>query len=311
MKIVALAGGVGGAKLADGLTQVLSPDDLTIIVNTGDDFQHLGLTICPDIDTVCYTLAGLSNPETGWGRLDDTFHVLENIKTLGGPGWFRVGDKDLATHIERTRRLHSGQTLSQVTRSFCEDWGVQYLVLPMSNQPVYTMVKTLEFGELQFQEYFVHQNCVPKVTGFRFSEIESALPSPGVLDAIVTADAVILCPSNPWVSIDPILAIPGIRSSIKKKTTVAVSPIIGGHTVKGPAAKMFFELGIQPSALSVAQHYKDILSGFVLDNIDAGAENYLSIPVSVTQTLMKSRGDRGILAQDVLDFIQKIHECDQ
>jgi LPPG:FO 2-phospho-L-lactate transferase len=310
MKIVALAGGVGGAKLVDGLTQVLSPDDLTIIVNTGDDFQHLGLSICPDIDTVCYTLAGLANPETGWGRLDETFQVLENIKMLGGPAWFRIGDKDLATHIERTRLLRGGQTLSQVTRSFCKDWGVKYLVFPMSDQPVRTMVNTLDFGELQFQEYFVHQNCIPKVTGFRFAGIETATPSPGVVDAIIGADAVILCPSNPWVSIDPILTIPGIRSLIMEKTTVAVSPIIGGHTVKGPAAKMFFELGIQPSAFAVAEHYKDILSGFVLDTIDAETEKDLSIPVTVTQTIMKSRGDRGSLAQDVLNFIQKIHAGD-
>jgi LPPG:FO 2-phospho-L-lactate transferase len=307
MKIVAIAGGVGGAKLVDGLAQLLIPGDLTIIVNTADDFEHLGLYICPDVDTVCYTLAGLANPETGWGRLGETFQALENIRNLGGPDWFHLGDKDLATHLERTRRLQAGQLLSHVTRDFCQAWGVRHTVLPMSNQLVRTMVATDEFGELAFQEYFVHLNCKPKVNGFRFEGVDAARPAPGVLEAMQNADAIVFCPSNPWVSIDPILAIKGLRPAIALKTVVAVSPIIGGQTIKGPAAKMFTELGIQPSAVAVARHYGDLLSGYVLDIIDADLASEITIPCYITQTLMKNRDDRRHLAQDVLNFIQTLH----
>jgi len=179
MKIVAFAGGVGGAKLADGLAQLLSFKDLTIVVNTGDDFEHLGLYISPDLDTVCYMLAGLANPDTGWGRSGDTYHVLEQLQIIGGPTWFRLGDQDLATHIERTRRLDIGQTLSQITHDLGRAWAVQHPVIPMTDQVVRTMVNTVEEGELAFQEYFVHRHCEPKVRGFRFTGIESALPAPG------------------------------------------------------------------------------------------------------------------------------------
>jgi len=307
MKIVAIAGGVGGAKLVDGLAQLLIPGDLTIIVNTADDFEHLGLYICPDVDTVCYTLAGLANPETGWGRLGETFQALGNIRNLGGPDWFHLGDKDLATHLERTRRLQVGQLLSQVTRDFCQAWGVRHTVLPMSDQLVRTMVATDDFGELAFQEYFVHLNCKPKVNGFRFEGVDTARPAPEVLEAMQNADAIVFCPSNPWVSIDPILAIKGLRPAIALKTVVAVSPIIGGQTIKGPAAKMFTELGIQPSAVAVARHYGDLLSGYVLDIIDADLASEITIPCYITQTLMKNRDDRRHLAQDVLNFIQTLH----
>ncbi|MGD0752287.1 MAG: 2-phospho-L-lactate transferase, partial [Anaerolineales bacterium] len=289
MKIVALAGGVGGAKLADGLAQLLPSDDLTVVVNTGDDFEHLGLSISPDLDTVCYTLAGLANPKSGWGRQAETFQALENIQKLGGPAWFQIGDKDLATHLERTRRLQEGQSLSQITMQFCRVWGVQHLVLPMSNQSVRTMVDTIDSGELPFQEYFVHRNCEPKVKGFRFVGIESARPAPGVLKSIVEADGVVICPSNPWVSIDPILALVGLRSALAKKTVLAVSPIIGGQTVKGPAAKMYTELGICPSALAVARHYEDLLSGFILDIVDEPIAKEFTIPTKITRTLMKNR----------------------
>src|SRR5512140_1060399 len=268
MKIVALAGGVGGAKLADGLARTLAPDDLTVIVNTGDDFEHWGLCISPDLDTVCYTLAGLANPVTGWGRQKETFQALENVRRLGGPDWFGIGDQDLGTHLERTRRLRDGQPLSEVTRAFCRAWGVGPTIQPMSDQPVRTMVDTLENGELAFQEYFVHLHCEPRVKGFRFAGIEQAEPAPGCLEAIDAADAIIFCPSNPWVSLDPILAVPGMRAAVKAKPVLAVSPIIGGETVKGPAAKMFRELGIPASAIAVAQHYGDLLSGFVLDTVD-------------------------------------------
>jgi len=306
MKIVALAGGVGGAKLSDGLAQLLSPEDLTIVVNTGDDFEHLGFYISPDLDTVCYMLAGISNPETGWGRREETFHAMENLQKLGGPNWFRLGDRDLATHIERTRYLREGMPLSQITRDFCRAWGVNHDILPMCDQPVRTMVDTTEDGELSFQEYFVHRKCKPKVKGFRFVGIETALPAPGVLEAIEQANAIVICPSNPWVSIDTILAVAGIQSALAAKDVVAVSPIISGKTVKGPAAKMYIELGVPPSALTVAHHYGKILSGFVLDNADANLAPSISIPTRVTDILMNDRDGRRRLAQDVLNLISTI-----
>jgi LPPG:FO 2-phospho-L-lactate transferase len=307
MKIVALAGGVGGAKFAHGLAQVLPHEDLTIIVNTGDDFEHYGLSICPDLDTVCYTLAELANPETGWGRMNETWNVIENAIKLGGPDWFHLGDQDLGTHLERTRRLNAGQTLSQITKDFCKAWGIKQTVLPMSDQPVRTIVET-EQGDLAFQEYFVHRRCEPRVRGFRFEGADIAEPAPGACEALRSAEAIILCPSNPWVSIDPILRIlfPHSREKGLGVRVVAISPIIGGQTVKGPAAKMFRELGIEPSARAVAEHYRDLISGFVLDKIDEQLKGDISLNMStmVTNTLMKDRNDRGRLAQEVLDFIE-------
>ena len=300
MKIVALAGGVGGAKLAHGLAQILKPEELTIIVNTGDDFEHYGLTICPDLDTVCYTLAGLANPETGWGRVNESWNVIENLSELGGPNWFRLGDQDLGTHLERTRRLKGGEILSQITKDFCNAWGIEHTVLPMSDQPVRTIVETDE-GELAFQEYFVHRRCEPRVKGFRFEGADSAEAVPGAKEAIQSADAVLICPSNPWVSIDPILKI----IPITNKPVYAVSPIIGGETVKGPAAKMYRELGIEPSALAVANHYHGLATGFVLDTIDAQLNESvrgLNMQTLVTNTLMKGHEDRRQLASEVLHF---------
>ena len=301
MKIVALAGGVGGAKFAHGLAQILPAENLSVIVNTGDDFEHYGLYICPDLDTVCYTLAGLANPETGWGRVNESWNVIENASRLGGPAWFRLGDQDLGTHLERTRRLKEGQPLSQVTGEFCSAWGIKQTVLPMSDQPVRTIVETDE-GDLAFQEYFVHRRCEPRVRGFRFEGVESAEPTSGVREAIQAADAVVICPSNPWVSIDPIIRI--VKSV--EKPVVAISPIIGGQTVKGPAAKMYRELGIEPSALAVARHYCDLATGFVLDHIDRQLEGEirsLSMRTLVTNTLMNSHDDRKQFAMDVLNFI--------
>ncbi len=308
-KIVALAGGVGGAKLAHGLAQILPPANLTIIVNTGDDFEHWGLNISPDLDTVCYTLAGLANPLTGWGRAEETWQVYEQMQRLGAPDWFRLGDRDLATHLTRTTRLRQGEPLSRITADFCHAWGVAHTVLPMSDQPMPTLVETHEYGTLGFQEYFVLHRCAPRVKGFQFMDAQSARPAPGVLEALEEADAVVFCPSNPWVSIDPILAVRGVREAIHKKTTVAVSPIIGGQTVKGPAAKMFAELGITPSALAVAQHYQDLLRGFVLDSADTALANdvaRLGMDVHVTQTLMQNTADRMALAEDVLHFIERL-----
>jgi LPPG:FO 2-phospho-L-lactate transferase len=306
MNLVALAGGVGGAKLAHGLAQLLPPENLTIIVNTGDDFEHLGLKICPDLDTVCYTLAGIANPATGWGRLEESWNALMSLEALGGPAWFRLGDRDLGLHLERTRRLHAGQSLSQVTADFCRALGVAHPVLPMSDEAVPTQVLTSE-GELPFQEYFVHRQCQPQVMGFRFQDAALARPAPGALEALAAAEVVVFCPSNPWVSIDPILAIPGLRQAISARPVVAVSPIIGGQTVKGPAAKMYAELGIRPSALAVARHYCELLTGFVLDRLDAElaeAVEQAGIRPYVTDTLMRTPDDRGRLAGEVVEFCQ-------
>lgn len=309
MKIVALAGGVGGAKLAHGLAQILKPEELIVIVNTGDDFEHYGLYICPDLDTVCYTLAGLANPETGWGRVDETWNTIENASNLGGPDWFKLGDKDLGTHLERTRRLNAGDSLSQITRDFCEAWGIQHTILPMSDQPIRTIVDT-NVGELAFQEYFVHRMCEPQVKGFRFEGIDEAEPAPGAREAIQSADLIVICPSNPWVSVDPILKVfsltPAPLPLGEGKHMVAISPIIGGEAVKGPAAKMYRELGIEPSAFAVAKHYRGVATHFIMDTVDSQlieSVRGLNMQVYVTNTLMKSHVDRKRLASEVLNFI--------
>jgi LPPG:FO 2-phospho-L-lactate transferase len=306
LKIVALAGGVGGAKFAHGLAQILPSEDLTVIVNTGDDFEHYGLYICPDLDTVCYTLAGLANPETGWGRVDETWNVIQNAVRLGGPDWFRLGDRDLGTHLERTRRLNVGHTLSQITQDFCQAWGITQTVLPMSDQSVRTIVETEE-GDLAFQEYFVHRRCEPRVTGFRFEGVEQAEPAAGAREAISSADAIVICPSNPWVSIGPILRVLSPLEWGKEVRVIAISPIIGGQTVKGPAAKMYRELGIEPSAVAVARHYCDFITDFVFDTLDKQLESEirsLKMRTFVTNTLMNSHDDRKRLANDVLSLIR-------
>jgi LPPG:FO 2-phospho-L-lactate transferase len=315
--IVGLAGGVGGARMAHGFAQVMKPEDLTIVVNVGDDFEHFGLKICPDLDTVCYTLAGLANPATGWGRSNESWQVLRVIEGLGGPTWFHLGDQDLGLHLERTRLLAEGHSLSQVTRQVCRSWGVQVNVLPATDTPIPTTVETT-LGNLPFQEYFVRQACQPEVRAFHFDGVGQAQPAPGVLEAISLAEAVVIFPSNPWVSVDPILAIPGILEALLERSSlgtpiVAISPIIGGKTVKGPAAKMFAELGIVPSAFAVAEHYYKMLlsclAGFVLDRIDAHhapALAALGIKVLATDILMVDTQDRGRLAGEILQFISHI-----
>ena len=306
--IVALAGGVGGARMSDGLAEVLPPGKLTVIVNTGDDFEHLGLYICPDLDTVCYTLAGLANSQLGWGREGDTWEALSTIEKLGGPSWFRLGDRDIGWHLERSRRLRRGQPLSRIMRDFCDIFEIASSVIPMSDDPLPTWVDT-DQGELAFQEYFVKRQCHPRVKGFRFEGVERAKPAPGVLESIHTSEFVVICPSNPWVSIDPILSIPGVRQAVREKVVIAVSPIIGGKTVKGPAAKMYAELGIQPSALAVAHHYDDILTGFVIDREDenqASAVSDLGIEPYVCNTWMKTRRDRQELAKQLIEFGSKL-----
>lgn len=313
MNIVALAGGVGGAKLVDGLAEILPGDSLTVIVNTGDDFDHLGLRICPDLDTICYTLAGIANPETGWGRSNESWKALENIELLGGPTWFRLGDRDLGVHLERSRLLSEGKPLSEICRHFCSIWEITHHVLPMSDDRVATLVHTNE-GVLPFQDYFVKRKCQPQVSGFDFEGAATANPAPGVLDSLHSADLIVICPSNPWVSIDPILAVPGIRDAIleskHRKQVIAISPIIQGGTLKGPAAKMFKEMGITPSAASVANHYgsKDrggLLSGFMFDHLDASEKAAIDnsgVPSLFTNTIMKTAQDRISLAKELVDF---------
>ena len=304
MKITVLAGGVGGAKLVDGLARIVDPADLTVIVNTGDDFIHLGLQICPDLDTVCYTLAGIANPDTGWGRKDESWAVISQIERLGGPTWFRLGDQDLATHLERTRRLQTGQSLSEITRSFCEAWGVNVQVLPMSDQPVSTWVETEELGWLPFQEYFVRQRCAPRVKNFNFREASQAEPAPGVLAALHEADLIVIAPSNPWVSIGPILSVPGVLEELRKRQdSIAVSPLIGGKAIKGPAAKMYTEMGLEPNNLTVAQHYRSFVKVLVVDEEDREETESIEktgVTAFVTKTYMKSIVDREFLAQEVL-----------
>ena len=312
MKIVALAGGVGGAKLVDGLAAAIPPNDLTVIVNTGDDFDHLGLRICPDLDTVLYTLAGLADPKRGWGRADETWHFLEELDRLGAPTWFRIGDRDLALHIERTRRMNAGESLTRIIDSFRRTLEVQVRLLPMSDHPVETLVLT-DTETLPFQEYFVARRCEPAVRGFRFQGAEQAQPAPGVLQAIDEAAMVILCPSNPWVSLDPILAIPGVREAVSSKRAFGVSPILGRRAIKGPAAKMYAELGIRPSALAVAKHFKDLLMGWMIDEQDVHLSEQiaaLGIQVRTADILMKNREDRRRLAVEVLQFARGLRETE-
>ncbi len=309
MKITVLAGGVGGAKLVDGLAKILAPEDLTIIVNTGDDFEHLSLKISPDLDTVCYTLAGLANPETGWGRRDETWETYRAVVENGGPGWFHLGDKDLALHLIRTQKLNQGEPLSRITAQFCDRWGVRHAVFPMSDDPVRTIVHTTARESLGFQEYFVHQGCQPQVASFELRGAEIAKPVPQAVEALRESDLVIIAPSNPWVSIDPILAVPGYRRMMFGKPVVAVSPIIGGKAVKGPAAKMYRELGIEPSAAAVADHYKDLLAGFVFDKVDAAELEKIErwrIIALVTASIMKDQQDRIRLAREIVDFSEMI-----
>jgi LPPG:FO 2-phospho-L-lactate transferase len=305
MKIVALAGGVGGAKLIFGLAQVLDPGELSVIVNTGDDFEHFGLYICPDLDTVCYHLAGINNITTGWGRKGETFLSLSEAVYLGGPDWFQIGDKDLGTHLERTRRLHSGQKLSEITKHFCQVWDISTHVYPMTDDKVSTQLQTKEFGELPFQEYFVHHNCQPTITSINFSGVDKARPVKDSIRAIREADLIVICPSNPWVSIDPILSIQSIRESIIGKKVIAVSPIIQNKALKGPAAKMFSEMGIEPSALSVLRHYKDVITGFIFDKLDNNLKDQLEregIISFAVDTIMTSDKKKASLAKKLIDF---------
>ncbi len=307
--ILAFAGGVGGAKLALGLARSLPPDQLTLVVNTGDDFEHLGLHVAPDLDTVMYTLAGLANPETGWGLAGETWNFLDAIGKLGGETWFRIGDRDLATHVERTRLLNDGWPLSRVTHHFCERLGVTTEIIPMSDDPVRTAVHT-DGGPLPFQEYFVHRRCEPRVRDFEFVGAPFAKPQSRLLQKLQDADALLYCPSNPYVSIAPILALPGVRSLINARReagmpVAAVSPIVGGTALKGPAAKMMTELGLDSTVIALAEHYTGTIDGLVIDRVDAdcaGQIESLGIKTLVTDTVMTSDADKIRLARETAEF---------
>ncbi|MRX48903.1 2-phospho-L-lactate transferase [Paracoccus sp. S-4012] len=299
MKVVALAGGVGGGRLAHGLA--LAGADLTVIVNTGDDFTHLGLRICPDIDSVTYTLAGIANREQGWGVAGETTAAMERIRRLGGEDWFLLGDRDLALHILRTDRLRQGEPLSAVTADIAAKLGITARILPMTDDPVATMVQT-PAGELSFQNWFVRRRAEGAVTGFRFDGIEAARPAFGLTEALAAAEAIVICPSNPYVSIDPILSVPGLREAMPKVPVIAVSPIIGGEAVKGPAARLLRELGTEASPVGIADHYGSLLSGMVIDEADAGLAARLRIPVRATKSLMQTDEDRLALARECLDL---------
>ena len=309
-RYLAITGGVGGAKLALGLSKLLDGTELAMVVNTGDDFRHLGLHISPDIDTLVYTLAGECNPDTGWGRRGESWQFMDALAALGGETWFSLGDRDLAMHIERTRRLEAGESLTRVTAGLASSLGIEHRILPMSNDPVQTRVLT-ENGAMDFQHYFVRDRCEPVVSGFEFAGADSARINPEIdrcLDDPALA-GVILCPSNPFVSIDPILAVPGMRQRLVQcpAPVIAVSPVVGGAAIKGPTVKMMRELSLPNSATWVAGHYRDFLDGFVLDRQDAGLADEIEAPgmkVAVTQTVMESLDDRVKLAQVCLDALK-------
>ena len=307
-KIVCLCGGVGGAKLALGFSKLLSPDQLTLVVNTADDFEHLGFYISPDIDTVIYTLAGISNKNQGWGIEGETWQFMEELQQRDPDrSWFRLGDKDLDTHRLRTQWLLEGTSFSKVTEQLCARYGVTHNVLPMSDDPVSTVVQTID-GDLPFQHYFVREQCRPAVTGFCFRGIERASPAEGALKALADPDlrAVVICPSNPFVSIDPILSLPGMGEQLKKIAAplIAVSPIIAGQAIKGPTAKMMDELNIPKTSLAIAQHYRDLINVLVIDSSDLGQQQAVEksgIRCVATNTLMKTECDKIRLAQFIMD----------
>ncbi len=299
-RVVALSGGVGGARFLDGVMRALPPGALTCIVNTGDDFVHLGLTICPDLDTVMYTLAGLGDEARGWGLAGETFAAMEMVGRLGGPAWFALGDRDLGTHLVRSEALHAGEPLSSVTARLCAALGVGARVLPMAEAPCRTMIETVADGTLPFQEWFVGRRAQPAVRAVRFDGRPP--PAPGVLAAIDAADLVLIGPSNPYVSIDPILALDGVRAALARRPVVAVSPIVGGRAVKGPLARMIVELdGARPSAAAVARHYGDLVRGWVVERGDDCPG-----PTLATATIMTDRADRARLAREVLAFAKEL-----
>jgi LPPG:FO 2-phospho-L-lactate transferase len=310
VQIVALAGGIGASKLLVGLNHAMDPRDLTIVVNTGDDIVMHGLAISPDLDIVTYSLAGVINPETGWGFRDETFRTHEQLAVFGRPVWFHLGDRDLATHIHRTAMLRDGASLSAAAESIRSCLGVKARILPMSDQPVPTMIET-GHGRLHFQEYLVQRRAEPIVRKITFDGIEHAQPAPGVLESLERADGIVLCPSNPLISIGPILAVRGIRETLRKrrKDVVAVCPIVGGKSLKGPSDKMLLQLGFEASCHSVAQMYQDICATFIIDSADAAERSRieaLGMRVVTCPTVMRTFEDKCRLAQEVL----RLHESE-
>ena len=310
MKVVALAGGVGGAKLAAGLQAALPDWDLTVVVNTADDFDLWGLHVCPDLDTVMYTLAGVANPETGWGIEGETFEALDMLARYGEDPWFRLGDRDISTHILRTSRLRSGRSLTEITGALSDALGIPTRIMPMCDEPVSTMLDT-PAGELEFQEYFVRRGQRDEVRGITLRGIEHTRPTSAVLDALAEADAIVVCPSNPVVSIGPILAVPRMREAIAGSPApkIAVSPIIGGRALKGPADRMLASLGHDVSAAGVARMYQGVVGGMVIDHADETEREEIStlrMDVLATDAVMRNEADRERLAHEVLDFVDSL-----
>ncbi len=302
--ILAFSGGVGGAKLALGLSHVLDAQALTIVANTADDFEHLGLTISPDLDTVMYTLAGLNNQQQGWGLANESWSCMQAMERLQGETWFRLGDQDIATHLLRSQWLREGQTHTDITQALCKRLGIKHRLLPMCNEPVRTIVQS-DAGDLPFQEYFVKRQCAPKVSGFHFNGIEQSQLSSELKNAIQTMQALIICPSNPFVSIAPILAIPEMKNALLQRNVpkVVVSPIVAGMAIKGPAAKMMQELNMPITALAVAEYYQGLGTHFVLDNCDEQYQQAITAmgyQVIMTNTIMQTLNDRIQLARDII-----------
>jgi LPPG:FO 2-phospho-L-lactate transferase len=307
-RILTLCGGIGGAKLALGFYRTIG-SNLTVIVNTGDDFEHFGLNISPDLDTLLYTLAGLSDPVRGWGRAQESWQFLETMGALGGETWFQLGDCDLAMHVQRTEWLRAGEKLSAFTAHVARQFGITARVLPMSDNAVRTMVDTTE-GRLPFQRYFVERGSAPVVKAIHFAGAPEARPLVDALDLIANPSlrAIVICPSNPYLSIDPILAVPGIADALMTSPApvIAVSPLIGGKAIKGPTAKIMAELGIAITNLSIAAHYGGLINGLVIDETDAGEGQSLKLPVLVTRTLMRDLADRDRLASEIMMFADKL-----
>ncbi|MET0365466.1 MAG: 2-phospho-L-lactate transferase [Sphingobium sp.] len=298
MKACVLTGGVGGAKFVAGLENCGLTQSVTAIVNTGDDFRHLGLHISPDIDTLLYTLAGKSNVAQGWGREGETWSFLDAVRSLGGPDWFRLGDGDLALHVLRAERLARGETLSAITADFARAWGIRSHVLPMSDDPVETFVDTDE-GTLAFQRYFVERQCAPRVNAIRFEGAETARAAPGVVEAILSADAVFLAPSNPFLSVDPLLAMEEIAKALEETAApvIAISPIVGGTAVKGPTAKIMGELGIAVDNEAIANHYSAFVDALLIDTSDAPPS---ALPSLATHTMMRTLDDKVRVAREAI-----------
>jgi LPPG:FO 2-phospho-L-lactate transferase len=306
LKIVVLAGGVGGSKMVNGLAQLLPPENLFIVANTADDFEHLGLCISPDLDTIMYTLAGVNNLKTGWGRADETWQTMEAVQQLNGPTWFNVGDKDLANNLLRTQWRRQSYPLSWITAQLCRRFGVKQTLMPMTDSPVQTILHT-DQGKLAFQDYFVRRRCQPVVSKIEYEGVAQAEANREILNAIRLADLIVLAPSNPLLSLDPILALPGLARLIKAAAApvIGISPLIGGKAVRGPAAKLMWELDMEPSPVGVAQHLWHVLSGFVMDSVDRlhrSRVEALGMRVLCTGVLMTSLEDQARLAAEVVEF---------